>query len=80
MISSDTYDRELNITDLHSSDAGTYQVKINSLSIYGSQDPACDSSVLPLAENHAAFAPVTFVVRESSECEQILTLNCTLLS
>ena len=79
MISSDTYGSELNITDLHSSDAGTYQVKASSLSVYGYQDPVCDSVLLPLVENHAGFAPVTFVARESSECEQILTLNCTLL-
>lgn len=69
LISNNLYEKELNITDLSSSDAGMYQTKVRSLSIYGSQYPACDSLLIPLLENHAALAPVTFMVRESSECE-----------
>ena len=65
---SDDYQR-INITNTQSSDAGNYQVKITGLSIYGIESPACDA-LLPLLESHhAAFAPVTLLVKESQKCK-----------
>ena len=45
-------------------DAGTYQVKITSIDPRGGQNDACDSVWLPIIENHAAHAPVTFILTE----------------
>ena len=50
-------------------DAGTYQVRITSISPYGSTNDSCDSVWLPLTENHAVHAPVTFILTE--ECTGI---------
>lgn len=56
----------LSVSDMAESDAGVYEVKINSISSdYGiNDDPNCDSLVLPLLESLAAHAPVTFTVQE----------------
>ena len=59
-------DRVLNITDLHSSDAGLYQIKPSQISL---NDHRGDSCLLPLLENHSGFAPITFIVTESSQSE-----------
>ena len=56
----------LNITDLHSSDAGLYQVQPSRISVFRPRD-----CLLPLLENHSGFAPITFIVRESSQCEYV---------
>ena len=45
-------------------DAGTYQVKITSIDPDGDQNDACDSVWLPIIENHAVHAPVTFILTE----------------
>ena len=52
-------------------DAGLYQVKITSITLgpYGSTNDSCDSVWLPLTENHAVYAPVTFILSE--ECTGI---------
>ena len=55
----------LSITNMEESDAGTYQVKINSTSFHfhnNSED--CDAILLPLLELNAVHAPVTFTVQE----------------
>ena len=58
----------LSVSDMAESDAGVYDVKIDSLTYYyyygTNEDPNCDSSVLPLLESLAAHAPVTFTVQE----------------
>ena len=48
------------------SDAGKYEVKIESIEYYGdSSSPHCDSLILPLLETYYAIhAPVTFTVQE----------------
>jgi len=49
------------------SDAGVYEVKINSIVYeYGQWSPLCDVEVLPLLEHTAAFAPVVFIVQEDT--------------
>ena len=50
-------------------DAGLYVVKVTSISPYGNQNDNCDSMWLPLTENHAVLAPVTFILTE--ECTGI---------
>ena len=52
---------QLLITNLEESDAGTYEVKINSTSL---DSEYCDAVSLPWLEALAAFAPVTFTVQE----------------
>ena len=57
------------------SDAGTYEVKISSIS-YDSDDnesPYCDSLVLSLLELTAPHAPVTFIVQE--QCLPVYDLS-----
>ena len=55
----------LSITNMEESDAGTYQVKINSTSFHiYSNSEACDAIVLPSLESNADYAPVTFMVQE----------------
>jgi hypothetical protein len=48
-------------------DAGTYEVKISSISydLEYNISPDCDSLVLPLLENTVVHAPVTFTVQEN---------------
>ena len=57
---------ELTISNLVQSDAGKYEVKINSIyNTRGSSEP-CDVNFLPMLENLALYAPVTFILHESS--------------
>ena len=60
----------LHIRNMEASDAGKYEVKINSIDtelLFGEpSDAQCDSRVLPLLESLAAHAPVTFTVQENS--------------
>ena len=46
------------------SDAGKYEVKIESIEYRDSSSPHCDSILLPLLETYAILTPVTFTVRE----------------
>ena len=47
------------------SDAGKYEVKIESIEYNGgSSSPHCDSILLPLLETYAIYTPVTFTVQE----------------
>ena len=46
------------------SDAGRYEVKINST--YLDKGGICDKNILPMMANLAYYAPVTFVLQESS--------------
>ena len=52
--------RMIIIHDTTHADAGIYKVEIASLD-FG--DPVCDSLWLPLLRNHAAHAPVTFILK-----------------
>ena len=53
----------LTISNMAESDAGKYEVRINSL---GSDPVFCDRNLLPLLENFALYAPVTFLLQESN--------------
>ena len=62
------------VRNMEGSDAGTYQVKINSTEFYrsrnrGSNAPFCHSLFLPLLEPNAGFSPVTFTVQENQTPE-----------
>lgn len=52
---------ELVLSNMQSSDAGTYQVKVTSLT-FGK--PECDSRLLPHLEYMAFIAPVTFILTQ----------------
>ena len=55
----------LSVQNMVGSDAGEYEVKIESIEYYGdSSSPHCDSILLPLFEKYAIHAPVTFTVQE----------------
>ena len=54
----------LSVSDMTESDAGVYEVKIDSISYGINEDPNCDSIVLPLLESLAAHTPVKFTVQE----------------
>lgn len=56
--------RELIIQNAIQADAGSYRVETASLDFYGIQNPVCDSVWLSFLRNHAAHAPVTFMLRE----------------
>ena len=60
--------KTLTISDMTGSDAGVYEVKINSISYNSTanEEQDCDSLVLPLLETRAILAPVTFTVQEQS--------------
>lgn len=60
-------DTTLRITNIAEGDAGTYEVKVRSIS-YDSErnSPICDSIVPPLFELHPMLQPVIFTVQESS--------------
>ena len=58
--------RMIIIRDTIHADAGYYRVEIASLDY---DDPICDSLWLPLIRNHAAHAPVTFTINESSSTQ-----------
>ena len=51
----------ITISDTTYADAGYYRVEIASL-VSDFSDPVCDSLWLPLIRNHAAHAPVTFII------------------
>ena len=53
----------LTISNMGESDAGKYEVRINSI---GSNSAFCDRNILPLLENLALSAPVTFLLQESN--------------
>jgi len=61
----------LRINNMTKADAGTFQVKIDSVysaySIFFNSDDhfLCDTLVLPLLESTAIFAPVTFILQQS---------------
>ena len=57
--------RMIIIHDTTHADAGNYKVEIASLNF--DDDPACDSLWLPLLRNHAAHAPVTFILKLMNE-------------
>ena len=54
----------LSIQNMVGSDAGKYEVKIESIEYRDSSSPHCDSILLPLLETYAILTPVTFTVRE----------------
>ena len=54
----------ITIRDTTHADAGYYRVEIASLDF---NDPVCDSLWLPVLRNHAAHAPVTFIIRLRNE-------------
>ena len=54
----------LTVSDMRIHDGGKYEVKINSMSFYGSSSPSCDSDILSHLESLAIHAPVTFLVQE----------------
>ena len=55
----------LSVQNMVGSDAGKYEVKIESIEYYGgSSSPNCDSTMLPLLETYAIHTPVTFTVQE----------------
>ncbi len=57
----------LTVLNMTESDAGTYEVKINSIDYLGyDSSQECNSRLLPLLESLALFAPVSFVVGECS--------------
>ena len=53
----------LTISNMAESDAGKYEVRINST---GSNSAFCDRNILPMLENLAMYAPVTFLLQESN--------------
>ena len=55
----------LNIQNMVGSDAGKYEVKIESIEFFGDSSQHCDISILPLLETYYAIhTPVTFTVQE----------------
>ena len=55
----------LSVRNMVGSDAGKYEVKIESIEYYGnSSSPHCDSIMLPILETYAIHTPVTFTVQE----------------
>ena len=55
----------LRILKVEKSDAGTYQVKVNSTSFnFFNNSASCDELMLPMLELTAGHAPVTFIVQE----------------
>ena len=57
---------ELTISNVVQSDAGKYEVKINSIENAGGSSETCDMNILPMLEHLALHAPVTFILHESS--------------
>ena len=56
--------KSLTISKMTESDAGRYEVKINSI---GSDRAICDQNLLPMFEQCAPYAPVTFLLQESNQ-------------
>ena len=57
---------ELTISNVVQSDAGKYEVKINSTKNARRISVICDMTILPMLEHLAFYAPVTFILHESS--------------
>ena len=57
---------ELTISNVVQSDAGKYEVKINSIENARGSSVTCDVTILPMLEHLALHAPVTFILHESS--------------
>ena len=57
---------ELTISNVVQSDAGKYEVKINSIEYAREISVTCDMTILPMLEHLALNAPVTFILHESS--------------
>ena len=55
----------LTMSNMVQSDAGKYEVKINSSNL-DDEGGICDKNILPMLANLAFYAPVTFVLREFS--------------
>ena len=53
----------LTISNMAESDAGKYEVRINSI---GTNSSFSDRNMLPMLENLAIYAPVTFLLQESN--------------
>ena len=57
---------ELTISNVVQSDAGKYEVKINSIKNARGSSETCDMTLQPMLEHLALHAPVTFILHESS--------------
>jgi len=53
------------IASTKNSDAGTYEVKIDSVNTSNGGSPECDQFLLPLLENFALHAPATFLLQQN---------------
>ncbi len=73
----------LTVLNMTESDAGTYEVKINSINYDGDESSQeCDSRLLPLLEPIAMHAPVSFTVRECSpvyDPNALITTSLTMM-
>ena len=56
--------RSLIISDLAPSDAGKYELRIGSIASKQGSTSECNRNVLPILENMALYAPVTFYVKQ----------------
>ena len=63
-INIDNNGTSLTISNLVESDAGKYEVKVNSTNLDGGE--ICDRNFLPMLENLAVHAPITFLLQESN--------------
>ena len=63
-VSSGNNGTSLTISNMVESDAGKYEVKINTTDY--NDGGICDRNILPILANYASYAPVTFVLRESN--------------
>ena len=57
---------ELTISNVEQSDAGKYEVKIDSIEYARGRSEPCDMNIIPILEHLAFHAPVTFILHESS--------------
>ena len=57
---------ELTISYVVQSDAGKYEIKINSIKYARGSSETCDVNIQPMLEHLAFHAPVTFILHESS--------------
>ena len=57
---------DLVILSMVESDAGKYEVKIHSMEYNRIHSLICDKNILPMMENMAIFAPVTFILQKAS--------------
>ena len=56
----------LTISDMVGSDAGKYEVRINSIMMQIADPVICHENILPMLENLALYSPVAFIVKESN--------------